>query len=167
MISCYTPNSGDGLKNLKYRQEWNKDFQVFVSNLSKPSILVGDLNVAHHPVDLFNPSGNKKSAGFSVEERGDFSKLLEECSYHDVFREEHPVENPTKSMKEKGDYTYWGYRHNLREKNKGWRVDYCLVHDKLMPHFKKSFNRTEMLGSDHCPIGVLMERSLLFDEKKD
>ena len=163
LVSCYTPNSGDGLKNLEYRKEWNKDFHAFVLGLSKPAIIVGDLNCAHNPVDLFNPSSNKKSAGFTVEERADFTKLLE-AGFHDVFREEHPVADLNKTLKEKGDYSYWGYRFNLREQNKGWRVDYCLVHKDLRKFVVKSFNRTEMLGSDHCPVGILVEMQLF---KKD
>lgn len=148
LLHVYTPNAGEGLKRLDYRvKKWDVAFRKFVINLNKtkPVIVTGDLNVAHREIDIHNPKGNLKSSGFTIEERNSFSKLLKDAKMIDTFRHF----NPNKQI-----YSYWGYRFNLREKNKGWRIDYFLVPEKVINWVKKSGILTDVIGSDHAPIYI-------------
>ena len=148
LLHVYTPNAGEGLKRLDYRvKKWDVAFRKFVKNLNKtkPVIVTGDLNVAHKEIDIHNPKGNLKSSGFTMEERNSFSKLLKDAKMIDTFRHFNP---------EKQIYSYWGYRFNLRAKNKGWRIDYFLVPEKVINWVKKSEILTDVLGSDHAPISI-------------
>lgn len=170
MVSLYVPNSAEKLKvrrdhhemgvgshrceqNLPYRRDWNKSVQSFLHSLSKPAFVMGDFNVAHAEADLHNPKANVKNAGFTPEERADFQTLLD-SGFVDVWRKQNPDV--------RGAYSYWGYRHNARASNKGWRVDYVLAHAALEQHVEKAFIRKEMLGSDHCPVGVMVREASLF-----
>lgn len=144
LIHVYTPNSGAELKRLEYRvDEWDKHFRNYIKKLSKPVIVCGDLNVAHHEIDLHNPSGNLRSAGFTVEERKSFTKTLKKLDLVDTFRHFHPDEVK---------YSYWSYRGRARKNNKGWRIDYFLVSNKILNNVKKSLILNEYNGSDHCPV---------------
>ena len=143
LINVYTPNAGQELKRLDYRvKEWDVKFQEFVGKFQKPSILVGDFNVAHKPIDLARPKSNEHSAGFTKEERDSFQELLN-LGFIDSFRMFYP---------DKVQYSYWGYRFKCREKNLGWRIDYGLVSEKLKDKIKSSEILDNQLGSDHCPI---------------
>ncbi len=166
LINTYWPNSGDKLAKLEKRRDFNKTFQAFVASLSHKHVIVaGDLNVAPHGVDLHNPAGNKMSAGFSKEEREDFQQLVAATTLLDTWRELNPVEDLTKSLGAEGVYTYWGFKHNAREQNKGWRVDHLLVTASMRPFLEKAFIRRELLGSDHTAVGILMHKTLI--GKKD
>lgn len=146
LVHVYTPNSGRGLVRLKYRvNNWDVEFRKYIKNLnkSKPTVVCGDLNVAHKEIDIHNPKGNKKNAGFTNEERNSFDKLLKEVNLVDTYRELNP---------EKEEYSYWTYMHKARAKNKGWRIDYFLVSDKIKNKVKKSEILTDVMGSDHAPI---------------
>jgi exodeoxyribonuclease III len=146
LVHVYTPNSGRGLVRLKYRvNNWDIEFRKYIKNLnkSKPTVVCGDLNVAHKEIDIHNPKGNKKNAGFTNEERNSFDKLLKEVNLADTYRELNP---------EKEEYSYWTYMHKARAKNKGWRIDYFLVSDKIKNKVKKSEILTDVMGSDHAPI---------------
>ena len=148
LLHVYTPNSGEGLKRLDYRvKKWDVAFRKFVKKLNKikPTIVTGDLNVAHREIDIHNPKGNLRSSGFTIEERNNFSKLLQKNKMIDTFRHLNP---------EKQIYSYWGYRFNLRAKNKGWRIDYFLVPEKVINWVKKSNILTDVTGSDHAPISI-------------
>ncbi len=149
VVTVYTPNSGRGLSRLDYRLEWDKAFLRHVRGLekSKPVVFCGDLNVAHKEIDIANPRGNRKNAGFTDEERASFSRILE-SGFADTYREEHP---------EPGRYTWWSYMHNAREKNIGWRIDYVCVSRPLLPRVRASFILAQIGGSDHCPVGVEIE----------
>mmetsp|Transcript_34920 Transcript_34920/g.56522 ORF Transcript_34920/g.56522 Transcript_34920/m.56522 type:complete len:367 (+) Transcript_34920:645-1745(+) len=150
LINTYVPNSGEALARLSYRTtSWDVALQKYMKELDekKPVILTGDLNVAHEDIDIHSPSTNHKSAGFTDEERQSFSKLLD-MGFVDSYRAQYP----TKAHR----YTYWGYRFNGRSKNKGWRLDYFVVSKRLMGDVKESFIRSNVLGSDHCPIGLLV-----------
>lgn len=144
LISTYVPNSQDDLRRLPYRRQWNRDFREFVKGLRKPLVICGDLNVAHEEIDLANPDTNHFSAGFTDEEREDFTTLLNDAGLVDVWRYFNP--------KVKDRYTWWSYRSRARERNVGWRIDYFLV----SKGFEKSVKRCEILddvlGSDHCPV---------------
>ncbi|MBS1485768.1 MAG: exodeoxyribonuclease III, partial [Opitutales bacterium] len=144
LISTYVPNSQDDLRRLPYRRQWNGDFREFVKGLRKPLVICGDLNVAHEEIDLANPDTNHFSAGFTDEEREDFTTLLNDAGLVDVWRYFNP------NVKDK--YTWWSYRSRARERNVGWRIDYFLV----SKGFEKSVKRCEILddvlGSDHCPV---------------
>jgi exodeoxyribonuclease III len=165
-VNTYWPNSGDKLAKLQKRQDFNKAFQGFIATLKHKHVVVaGDLNVAPHPVDLHNPKGNKLSAGFSEEERADFHELCRESQLLDTWREMNPVD-VNKSLGIDGVYTYWGFKHNARENNRGWRVDHILITSGLRPHLEKAFIRRELLGSDHTAVGILLDKSVL-EAKKD
>lgn len=143
LIHVYTPNSGQELKRLKYRvSEWDVNFRKYI-NKFKNVIVCGDLNVAHNEIDIHNPKGNLKSAGYTKEERDSFSKLLKECNLIDTYRYLHP---------NKIEYSYWTYLHQARKKNKGWRIDYFLISKSLIKKVKKSKILTDIMGSDHAPI---------------
>jgi len=144
LVCCYTPNSQDGLKRLDYRMQWEADFRRYLQQLDqqKPVILCGDLNVAHEEIDIKNPKANRRNAGFTDEERQQFSLLLQ-SGFTDTFRWKHP-DNVT--------YSWWSYRFHAREKNAGWRIDYFVASNRLQPHIADAKILTDILGSDHCPV---------------
>lgn len=144
LITCYTPNSQDGLKRLDYRMRWEDDFLDYLKRLDtiKPIILCGDLNVAHEEIDLKNPKTNRKNAGFTDEERAKMSRLLSN-GFVDTFRQLYP---------EQVTYSWWSYRFRAREKNAGWRIDYFIISNRLLQNIKDAKIHTEILGSDHCPV---------------
>jgi len=150
LVTVYTPNAQDGLKRIGYRMQWEEAFRDYVMELDKkkPVIICGDLNVAHEEIDLKNPKANRGSAGFSDEERGCFTKLLE-SGFTDIFRKR----NPDLA----GAYTWWSYRGNARANNTGWRIDYFLVSDRISDKVTSSMIFPEVLGSDHCPVGLEFE----------
>ncbi|XP_008279751.1 DNA repair nuclease APEX1 [Stegastes partitus] len=145
LVTVYVPNSGRGLVRLDYRKTWDEDFRSYLSELDmqKPLVLCGDLNVAHQEIDLKNPKGNKKNAGFTPDEREGFSQLLE-AGFVDSFRELYPEQTNA--------YTFWTYMMNARSKNVGWRLDYFLLSSSLAPGLCDSKIRNKAMGSDHCPI---------------
>lgn len=146
LLSVYVPNSQDDLRRLPYRRTWNSDFLNFVKSLKKPVVVCGDLNVAHTEIDLARPKTNHFSAGFTDEEREDFSALLAGANLADTWRAFNPqTENR---------YTWWSYRMRAREKNIGWRIDYFLVSENYLKHIKKSEILDDVLGSDHCPVSI-------------
>ena len=147
LVNCYTPNSGRELLRLPYRMEWEDEFKSFLKKLDKkkPVILCGDLNVAHKEIDLKNPKTNRNNAGFTDEERDKMTKLLS-SGFTDTFRKLYP---------EKEDaYTWWSYMGNARSKNIGWRIDYFIVSDRLGKNIKDAFIYPNIMGSDHCPVGL-------------
>jgi exodeoxyribonuclease-3 len=146
IITCYSPNSKTHLERLEQRtQIFEPILRKYINKLQeiKPIILCGDLNVAHQNIDIFNHKGHSKSAGFTKEERNEFSKLLSECNLIDTYRELYP---------EQKQYTYWSYLRNSREKNKGWRIDYFLISNILKIKLNNSLILDNIFGSDHCPI---------------
>ncbi|MBQ5951145.1 MAG: exodeoxyribonuclease III [Lachnospiraceae bacterium] len=145
LITCYTPNSQDGLKRLDYRMTWEDAFRNYLKGLekNKPVIFCGDLNVAHKEIDLKNPSSNRKNAGFTDEERGKFGELLD-AGFVDTFRHFYPDRA--------GEYSWWSYRFHARENNAGWRIDYFLVSEALKDRLKGASIHQEIFGSDHCPV---------------
>lgn len=147
LVTVYTPNSGEGLKRLAYRQKWDDEFRRYVTELNqkKPVIICGDFNVAHQPIDIARPKENyNKSAGYTQQEIDGFQKLLD-AGFVDTFRHFNP---------EEVKYTYWNYMFNARARNVGWRIDYVLVSKSLLPRITKAAIYNEYLGSDHCPIGL-------------
>lgn len=147
VVSVYVPNSGEGLARLDYRQEWDTEFRKYVQWLDrrKPVVVCGDLNVAHEPKDIARPKENyNKSAGYTQKEIDGLDHLLA-AGLTDTWRNAHPDEVK---------YTYWNYWMNAREKNVGWRIDYVLVSNRLLPQVRKSMIFNERLGSDHCPVGI-------------
>lgn len=144
-VTVYTPNSQDGLKRLEYRMRWEDDFRAYLKKLeeSKPVIVTGDMNVAHKEIDLKNPKTNRKNAGFTDEERGKFTELLE-AGFIDTFRYFYP--------EQEGCYSWWSYRFKAREKNAGWRIDYFCVSESLKDRLQDAKILTDVYGSDHCPI---------------
>lgn len=149
-VTVYTPNSQDGLKRLDYRMEWEKAFLAYLKKLEekKPVIFCGDLNVAHQEIDLKNPKTNRKNAGFTDEEREDFTTLLN-AGFIDTFRYYYPDAE--------GIYSWWSYRFKAREKNAGWRIDYFCVSDSLKDRLESAAIHTEVYGSDHCPVEVVLK----------
>ena len=145
-LCVYTPNAQRELARLDYRMSWEDALRGYMTELDKkkPVIYCGDLNVAHEEIDIKNPKTNHFSAGFSDEERQKFSELLE-CGFADTFRELYP---------DTVKYSWWSYMYHAREKNAGWRIDYFVVSRKLMPKVKDSFILNEIMGSDHCPVGI-------------
>ncbi|XVF41339.1 hypothetical protein PTKIN_Ptkin01aG0272200 [Pterospermum kingtungense] len=151
LLSVYVPNSGDGLKRLTYRiTEWDPSLSNYIKELekSKPVILTGDLNCAHEEIDIYNPAGNKRSAGFTIEERQSFGTNFLSKGLVDTFRKQHPGVV---------GYTYWGYRHGGRKTNKGWRLDYFLVSEAIADDVHDSYILPDVMGSDHCPIGLILK----------
>ena len=144
LVSVYVPNSQDGLRRLAYRRLWNADFCAYVRGLEKPAIVCGDLNVAHEEIDIARPDDNRLSAGFSDEERADFTSLLKDADLADVWREFNPGAG--------GRYTWWSYRGGARARNVGWRIDYFLVSRPFLKNVKKAEILDGVAGSDHCPI---------------
>lgn len=145
LVTCYTPNSQNELARLSYRMEWEDAFLAYLDGLKekKPVIICGDLNVAHQEIDLKNPKTNRKSAGFTDEEREKFSTVLSH-GYIDTFRYFYPGKEQV--------YSWWSYRFRAREKNAGWRIDYFLVSDDLKEKLTDAKIHTDILGSDHCPV---------------
>ena len=152
MVNCYTPNSGRELARLDYRMVWEEAFREYLKKLDikKPVILCGDLNVAHTEIDLKNPKSNRKNAGFTDEERGKIDKLLK-LGFTDTFRSIYPDKE--------GCYTWWSYMFNARANNAGWRIDYFLVSDRISKEIKDAYIYSEVMGSDHCPVGLEMEEN--------
>lgn len=150
-ITVYTPNSQQELARLAYRMEWEDEFRAYLLKLDaqKPVIVCGDLNVAHTEIDLKNPKTNVKNAGFTPEEREKMTQLLE-SGFCDSFRLLQPDAT--------GAYSWWSYRFNARANNAGWRIDYFLVSDRLKGKVKESFILPEVIGSDHCPVGLVLEQ---------
>ena len=148
LVTCYTPNSQDGLKRLDYRMKWEDDFLAYLMRLDavKPVIVCGDLNVAHEEIDLKNPKTNRKNAGFTDEEREKMTTLLSK-GFIDTFRFLYP---------EQETYSWWSYRFRAREKNAGWRIDYFLISSRLKEALKDASIHTEIMGSDHCPVELLL-----------
>jgi len=147
MVVCYTPNSQNELQRLDYRMTWEDAFRSYLKNLekTKPVILCGDLNVAHKEIDLKNPKTNRRNAGFTDEERGKMTELLD-SGFVDTFRLKYPdMENI---------YSWWSYRFKAREKNSGWRIDYFIVSEALKNCVKDATIHTDIFGSDHCPVGL-------------
>lgn len=145
LVTCYTPNSQDGLKRLDYRMTWEDDFRRFLKALEakKPVVVCGDLNVAHQEIDLKNPKTNRKNAGFTDEERAKMSALLAD-GFTDTFRHFYP--------ELEGAYSWWSYRFQARKKNAGWRIDYFLTSKSLYERLVDAKIHNEVLGSDHCPV---------------
>lgn len=150
LVNVYVPNSQNELARLGYRMEWDKAFRDFLCRLDakKPVIVCGDFNVAHEEIDLANPKTNHFNAGFTDEERAGFGHLLG-SGFADTFRELHPGLA--------GAYSWWSYRGRAREKNVGWRIDYFLVSNRLMPKVSAAAICPEITGSDHCPVTVEIE----------
>ncbi len=153
LVTVYTPNSQDGLARLDYRMQWEDDFRSYLLELDKkkPVIVCGDLNVAHQEIDLKNPKTNRKNAGFTDEERGKMTTLLE-SGFTDSFRYFYPDAA--------GIYSWWSYRFKAREKNAGWRIDYFLVSNRLQPQLEGAKIHTEVFGSDHCPVELTCQFSV-------
>lgn len=150
LVCCYTPNSQDGLKRLDYRMQWEDAFRSYLCTLAtkKGVIMCGDLNVAHNEIDLKNPATNHFNAGFSDEERGKMTELLN-AGFVDSFRLLHPDE--------KDAYSWWSYRMRARERNVGWRIDYFIVSESLKQRIKGASIHSEVMGSDHCPVELVIE----------
>ena len=144
LVTCYTPNSQDGLRRLDYRMRWEDDFLNYLKKLDahKPVVLCGDLNVAHNEIDLKNPKTNRMNAGFTDQEREKMTTLLGE-GFIDTFRTLYP---------DQVTYSWWSYRFQARQKNAGWRIDYFIISERLRPRLQDAKIHTDILGSDHCPI---------------
>ncbi|MBP2025401.1 exodeoxyribonuclease III [Peptoniphilus stercorisuis] len=149
-ITCYTPNSKRGLERLDYRMVWEDAFREYLNRLDeiKPVILCGDLNVAHKEIDLANPSTNKKSAGFTIEERSKFTELLD-SGYIDTFRYFYPEKTQ--------EYSWWSYFAKSRDRNIGWRIDYFVTSDKLKDRLVDAKIHQDIMGSDHCPVELIIK----------
>lgn len=147
LVNVYVPNSGEGLKRLDYRQQWDSDFRQYLVTLNgnKPVILCGDLNVAHQPIDIARAKENyNKAAGYTQQEIDGFEALLQ-AGFIDTFRHHHP---------EEVKYTYWNYLFNARSRNVGWRIDYFLVPQNFISKVTEAAIYNEYLGSDHCPVAI-------------
>lgn len=145
VVTVYAPNSQDELRRLDYRMKWEDDFREYLTRLNtqKPVIVTGDMNVAHNEIDLKNPKTNRRNAGFTDEERGKMTELLN-SGFIDTFRYFYPDTE--------GIYSWWSYRFRAREKNAGWRIDYFLASTDMENRIKGAKIHTEILGSDHCPV---------------
>lgn len=150
LLCCYTPNAQNELKRIDYRMEFEDDLRAYmlILNKDKPVILCGDLNVAHTEIDLKNPKTNRGNAGFSDEERGKFTELLE-AGFTDSWRYKHPDVT--------GVYSWWSYRFNARKNNAGWRIDYFVISDSLKDNIINTDIYTDIYGSDHCPVELEIE----------
>ena len=150
MVTVYTPNSQSELKRLNYRMKWEDDFKKYLKELDKkkPVVVCGDLNVAHKEIDLKNPKTNRKNAGFTDEERNKFTEFLN-AGFIDTFRYFYPTEENI--------YSWWSYRFKAREKNAGWRIDYFCVSEKMKDRLESAKIHTEVLGSDHCPVELIIK----------
>jgi len=149
IVTCYTPNSQNELARLPYRRTWNEAFLAYLKSLEekKPVIFCGDLNVAHKEIDLKNPKTNRKNAGFTDEERADFDAVVD-AGFIDTFRYFYP--------EQENIYSWWSYRFKAREKNAGWRIDYFCVSGSLKERLVSAAIHTEVHGSDHCPVEVVL-----------
>ncbi|HYX05595.1 MAG TPA: exodeoxyribonuclease III [Bacteroidales bacterium] len=150
LVNVYVPNSGQGLKRLEYRETWDRDLLEYLQSLDekKPLVFTGDLNVAHEPIDLANPKSNyNKSAGYTQVEIDGFKNFLS-ARLVDTFRHFYP---------DKVQYSYWSQRFKARERNVGWRIDYFLVSYRFTEHVKDAFILDQVMGSDHCPVGIELE----------
>ncbi len=147
LVTCYTPNAQRELTRLGYRMEWEDEFRAYLKGLDgkKPVILCGDLNVAHQEIDLKNPKPNRGNAGFTDEERGKMTELLA-AGFTDSFRHCYPDRT--------GAYSWWSYMYHARENNAGWRIDYFIVSDQVKDSINDSVIYPEIMGSDHCPVGL-------------
>ena len=150
LVCVYTPNSQDGLRRLDYRMRWEDDFRRYLQGLDsrKPVVVCGDMNVAHKEIDLKNPKTNRQNAGFTDEERNQMTALLE-AGFADTFRHLHPTQE--------GIYSWWSYRFHAREKNTGWRIDYFLTSNRLLPRVREANILTDIMGSDHCPVELVLD----------
>ncbi|WP_024620623.1 exodeoxyribonuclease III [Metaclostridioides mangenotii] len=150
MVTVYTPNSQNELKRLDYRMKWEDDFTDYLIRLDnkKPVIVCGDLNVAHQDIDLKNPKNNRKNPGFTDEERAKLTNLLDR-GFIDSFRYFNP--------ELEGAYSWWSYRFNARKNNAGWRIDYFCVSKKLEDRLEGASIHTDVLGSDHCPVELVLK----------
>ena len=147
-VNVYTPNSQRGLLRLDYRMTWEDAFRGYLNNFSKPVVVCGDLNVAHKEIDLTHPKPNVKNAGFTPEERAKMTELLA-SGYIDTFRHLYPDK--------KEAYSWWSYMGQARQKNVGWRIDYFLVSESLADAIKEATIHPDIHGSDHCPVGLVLE----------
>lgn len=149
LITVYTPNSQSELARLDYRMRWEEDFRAYLVKLdeNKPVIVCGDLNVAHQQIDLKNPKTNTKNPGFTPDERNQMTHLLN-AGFTDTFRYFYPTKEDC--------YSWWSYRANARAKNVGWRIDYFLTSNRLSTELKDATIYAEILGSDHCPVGLTL-----------
>lgn len=156
LVTVYTPNSQRELARLEYRMKWEDDFRGFLGQLAKKKgvVVCGDMNVAHKEIDLKNPKTNRKNAGFTDEEREKMTQLLD-SGFIDTYRYFYPDQE--------GVYSWWSYMFHAREKNAGWRIDYFLVSENLKKNLVKSEIYTQVMGSDHCPVGL----ELSLDEKEE
>lgn len=150
LVTVYVPNSQDDLRRLGYRMTWEDDFRTYLVELDKkkPVIVCGDLNVAHQEIDLKNPKSNRRNAGFTDEERGKFQELLD-AGFIDTFRYFHPDQRDI--------YSWWSYRFRARERNSGWRIDYFITSQRLAPQLASAKIHTEIFGSDHCPVELVLK----------
>ena len=163
LVNVYVPNAQDGLKRLDYRMQWEDDFRAYLCSLAskehpakegenafrkKGVIVCGDLNVAHKEIDLKNPKTNRMNPGFTDQERGQFTNLLD-AGFVDTFRYFYPDQTDI--------YSWWSYRFQARQKNTGWRIDYFVTSEDLKPRLKDAKIHTEIFGSDHCPVELTME----------
>ena len=146
LLNVYTPNSQRELARLDYRMQWEDALRRYIIGLDrkKPVIYCGDLNVAHNEIDLKNPKTNRRNAGFTDEERGKFTQLLD-SGFCDSYRCLYP---------DKVEYSWWSYMRQAREKNVGWRIDYFVLSDRLRDNLTDSYILTDIMGSDHCPVGI-------------
>ena len=150
LVNVYTPNSQDELRRLSYRMEWDEVFRAYLQELSmkKPVVVCGDMNVAHEEIDIKNPKTNRNNAGFTDEEREKFGMLLN-SGFVDTFRHLNPELD--------GAYSWWSYRFHARERNAGWRLDYFLISQRLLPQLKAASIHNEIYGSDHCPVELVLD----------
>jgi len=150
LVTVYVPNSQDDLRRLGYRVTWEDAFRAYLGELDKkkPVIVCGDLNVAHKEIDLKNPKSNRKNAGFTDEERGKFQELLD-AGFVDTFRHFYPDQRDI--------YSWWSYRFKARERNSGWRIDYFVTSERLVPRLISAKIHTEIYGSDHCPVELVID----------
>ena len=149
LVTCYTPNAQRELARIDHRLSWDEAFRAKLTALdaNKPVIVCGDLNVAHKEIDLKNPAANRGNAGFSDQERESFQKTLD-LGFTDSFRYLHPEKT--------GAYSWWSYMFHAREKNAGWRIDYFLVSNRAASQIQEANIRSEILGSDHCPVELVL-----------
>ena len=150
LVCCYTPNAQNELARIDYRMKWEDDFRAYLMALDekKPVVLCGDLNVAHEEIDLKNPKSNRGNAGFSDQERGKMTELLS-AGFVDTFRHLYPDRT--------GAYSWWSYRFNARKNNAGWRIDYFILSDRLLPRVEDQVIRSDVTGSDHCPVELILK----------
>lgn len=153
LVNVYTPNAQRELARIDYRMQWEDDLREYLLQLDakKPVIYCGDLNVAHNEIDLKNPKSNRGNAGFSDQEREKFSVLLN-SGFTDSFRSLYPDKE--------GAYSWWSYMRQARDKNVGWRIDYFVLSNRLVPQLKESSIYSDIFGSDHCPVGIEIDLNM-------